>query len=408
MLARALERDGVVAIDLSGGSNESPELSRFCIQPPSFPRRCLEPYARPLKRALGIPVIVAGRIITPEDAEAVLQAGSADFISLGRALIADPHWCAKAFGDVAAPVRLVHLVQHLPRAPVSRTRCLVRAESARRHGVRNAGVSRAARQSRDAAGGCAPEECSSSAPASAASRPRASPRDSVTTSRSGRRPTWPAGRCRWRSPHRTRWMWLACGPTESPSSISLACRSASDRSITAERIRELRTGHGICRDGRAGRAISRWLSICRCPVRQAWDVLLDPQSIEPGATVTIVGGGIVGIETADLLVTRGCRVTVIEIQATVAPEMARNNRFEVLARLERAGARILTERADRGGRRWATRGRGDDGERSRLDPGRCDCPGARRRRRIATCCRLSRPPARPTCWSATAISRAIF
>src|SRR4029077_7264275 len=49
--------------------------------------------------------IVAGRIITPEDAEAILLAGSADFISLGRALIADPHWCAKAFGDVAAPVR---------------------------------------------------------------------------------------------------------------------------------------------------------------------------------------------------------------------------------------------------------------------------------------------------------------
>src|SRR6185295_12828904 len=106
LLARTLERDGVVAIDLSGGSNESPELSRFCIQPPSFPRRCLEPYARRLKDALPIPVIMAGRIITPEDAEAVLQAGSADFISLGRALLADPHWCVKAFGEVAAPVRV--------------------------------------------------------------------------------------------------------------------------------------------------------------------------------------------------------------------------------------------------------------------------------------------------------------
>src|SRR5262249_15604950 len=71
-LARTLASEGVVAIDLSGGSNETPELSRYCIQPPSFPRRCLEPYARPLKDALSIPVIVAGRIITPEDAEAVL------------------------------------------------------------------------------------------------------------------------------------------------------------------------------------------------------------------------------------------------------------------------------------------------------------------------------------------------
>ena len=89
----------------SGGSNETPFLSRFCIQPPSFARRCLEPYARPLKSALRIPVIIAGRIITPEDAEAILQAGSADFISLGRALIADPHWCLKAFGEIDAPIR---------------------------------------------------------------------------------------------------------------------------------------------------------------------------------------------------------------------------------------------------------------------------------------------------------------
>jgi dimethylglycine catabolism A len=104
-LAQALERTGVVSIDLSGGSNESPELSRYCIQPPSFPRRCLEPHARPLKHALRIPVIIAGRILTPEDAEAVLQAGSADFVSLGRALLADPHWCAKAFGEILAPIR---------------------------------------------------------------------------------------------------------------------------------------------------------------------------------------------------------------------------------------------------------------------------------------------------------------
>ena len=104
-LALALEKAGVAAIDVSGGSNESPLLSRYCIQPPSMPRRMLEPYARPLKLALSIPTIMAGRIITPDDAEAVLANDSADFISLGRALLADPHWCAKAFGEVAAPIR---------------------------------------------------------------------------------------------------------------------------------------------------------------------------------------------------------------------------------------------------------------------------------------------------------------
>ncbi|MDB5812299.1 MAG: hypothetical protein JWN94_4421, partial [Betaproteobacteria bacterium] len=35
-LARRLEQAGVAALDLSGGSNESPQLSKYCIQPPSF------------------------------------------------------------------------------------------------------------------------------------------------------------------------------------------------------------------------------------------------------------------------------------------------------------------------------------------------------------------------------------
>ena len=104
-LSLLLEKAGISALDLSGGTNEHPELSRFCIQPPSMARGCLEPYARPIKDVVKIPVIVAGRIIEPQDAETILQNDSADFISLGRALVADPHWPLKAFGKVAKPIR---------------------------------------------------------------------------------------------------------------------------------------------------------------------------------------------------------------------------------------------------------------------------------------------------------------
>src|SRR5260370_38926867 len=48
---------------------------------------------------------MAGRMLTPEDAEGVLQAGSADYIALCRALVADQHWCLKAFGEVKRPIR---------------------------------------------------------------------------------------------------------------------------------------------------------------------------------------------------------------------------------------------------------------------------------------------------------------
>src|SRR4030081_64698 len=104
-LSKALEAPGVIAIDLSGGTNEAPDRSRYCIQPPSFPRRFLEPHVRPIKDAVTVPVIMAGRMLTPEDAEGVLEAGSADYIALCRALVADPHRCLKAFGEINRPIR---------------------------------------------------------------------------------------------------------------------------------------------------------------------------------------------------------------------------------------------------------------------------------------------------------------
>ena len=44
----------------------------------------------------GMPVCVSSRIATPEDAEAVLEAGQADFIGMARALISDPELPLKA------------------------------------------------------------------------------------------------------------------------------------------------------------------------------------------------------------------------------------------------------------------------------------------------------------------------
>ena len=46
--------------------------------------------------AAGIPVMALGRIVDPNEAEAVLTAGQADLIGIGRAMITDPAWARKA------------------------------------------------------------------------------------------------------------------------------------------------------------------------------------------------------------------------------------------------------------------------------------------------------------------------
>jgi dimethylglycine catabolism A len=78
------------------------------------------------------------------------------------------------------------------------------------------------------------------------------------------------------------------------------------------------------------------------PMLQAWDVLRRPELIPQNSSVTVVGGGMVGIETAECIAKRAGHVAVLEGQDVVAKEMARNNRWDVLLRLRDAKARIVT------------------------------------------------------------------
>jgi pyruvate/2-oxoglutarate dehydrogenase complex dihydrolipoamide dehydrogenase (E3) component len=79
------------------------------------------------------------------------------------------------------------------------------------------------------------------------------------------------------------------------------------------------------------------------PLLQAWDVLRQPELIPEGVDITVVGGGMVGIETAECIAKRAGHVTVLEGQSVVAKEMARNNRWDVLLRLRQADAQIVTD-----------------------------------------------------------------
>ena len=75
-------------------------------------------------------------------------------------------------------------------------------------------------------------------------------------------------------------------------------------------------------------------------VRQSWDVLLDPGSVPENSRVVVIGGGMVGVECADLLaMARGCKVTVIEATGSIATDMARNNRLDVILPGEEGGSR---------------------------------------------------------------------
>jgi 2,4-dienoyl-CoA reductase-like NADH-dependent reductase (Old Yellow Enzyme family)/thioredoxin reductase len=92
-LARKLEEEGIDEITITAGNYERVDLIA-----PQYPHPmvCYTGLSEILKREIHIPVGVVGRIGTPVNAEEILTKGKADLIYLGRELIADPEWPIKA------------------------------------------------------------------------------------------------------------------------------------------------------------------------------------------------------------------------------------------------------------------------------------------------------------------------
>jgi len=93
-LAQVLEEIGVDALSVTSGT--MCESVPYCLYPMGTPKANLLPMAARIKAEVSIPVGVAGRIRTPKLARDALEQGQADFIGLGRPLLADPDFPLKA------------------------------------------------------------------------------------------------------------------------------------------------------------------------------------------------------------------------------------------------------------------------------------------------------------------------
>ena len=101
-VAKALEQNGVDVINATSGTHAEAE---YCSSSMLMPLALNVPSAAEIKKAVKIPVMVAGSIPTPELAEKTLADGSVDFIALGRPLFADPEWPKKAKEGRAEDIR---------------------------------------------------------------------------------------------------------------------------------------------------------------------------------------------------------------------------------------------------------------------------------------------------------------
>jgi 2,4-dienoyl-CoA reductase-like NADH-dependent reductase (Old Yellow Enzyme family) len=92
--AQMLKDHGVAYVSLTAGTYNSlfkPEVLRMTARP-----AYLRKEAAALRKALGLPVIISGRVFTPRVAEDVLVKEQADLIGLARPLLSDVEWLRKA------------------------------------------------------------------------------------------------------------------------------------------------------------------------------------------------------------------------------------------------------------------------------------------------------------------------
>ena len=102
-LSKILEKKGVTAIHVSAGT--------VCSTPPWFFQHMFVPkgktwaMAKEIKKKIEIPVIFVGRINSLEDIKKLSKKYPADYIAIGRALVADPDFVGKSLALVQGRIR---------------------------------------------------------------------------------------------------------------------------------------------------------------------------------------------------------------------------------------------------------------------------------------------------------------
>ncbi|HYX87293.1 MAG TPA: FAD-dependent oxidoreductase [Gaiellales bacterium] len=95
--AESLSRTGAADyISVALGSSPTYRGSTWIVPPSPAPRNAVEGFARAVKARTSVPVIAAGRVVDPADAERLIAEGACDAVGMTRAQIADPELARRA------------------------------------------------------------------------------------------------------------------------------------------------------------------------------------------------------------------------------------------------------------------------------------------------------------------------
>ena len=277
----------------------------------TIPPMGVQPYgffvkiAGDIKKAVNVPVSAVGRIVDAEMAARVIESGMADMVAMGRPLLADPDWGTKIAAGKACDIRrCISCNKGCTDAIQNRQflSCVLNAEN----GYENTrSIQPAAQKKKIAVIGGGPAGLE--AARVAALRGHDVTLFEKTTSLGGQ-------------------LNIACVPPRKEEMrraaqdlIHAVCNAGvhlcMGQTRTAEQLKDAGFEAVINAVG-AHSAAPRIPGIDSVNVADAWKVLAGEQQVY--GTVAVIGGGMVGCETAEYLAARGCKVSVIEMMDKIA------------------------------------------------------------------------------------------
>lgn len=277
----------------------------------TIPPMGVQPYgffvkiAGDIKKAVHVPVSAVGRIVDAEMAERVIESGMADMVAMGRPLLADPDWGTKIAAGKACDIRrCISCNKGCTDAIQNRQflSCVLNAEN----GYENTrSIQPAAQKKKIAVLGGGPAGLE--AARVAALRGHDVTLFEKTTTLGGQ-------------------LNIACVPPRKEEMrraaqdlIHAVCNAGvhlcMGQTRTAEQLKDAGFEAVINAVG-AHSAAPRIPGIDSVNVADAWKVLAGEQQVY--GTVAVIGGGMVGCETAEYLAARGCKVSVIEMMDKIA------------------------------------------------------------------------------------------
>ena len=277
----------------------------------TIPPMGVQPYgffvkiAGDIKKAVNVPVSAVGRIVDADMAARVIESGMADIVAMGRPLLADPDWGTKIAAGKACDIRrCISCNKGCTDAIQNRQflSCVLNAEN----GYENTrSIQPAAQKKKIAVLGGGPAGLE--AARVAALRGHDVTLFEKTTTLGGQ-------------------LNIACVPPRKEEMrratqdlIHAVCNAGvhlcMGQTRTAEQLKDAGFDAVINAVG-AHSAAPRIPGIDSVNVADAWKVLAGEQQVY--GTVAVIGGGMVGCETAEYLAARGCKVSVIEMMDKIA------------------------------------------------------------------------------------------